>query len=170
MDTSMFDFAPMQMFDNGIGYNMPVVDSLNSPLYPIQCDDIGMMDIYTFPPKLINTQVNIPTLAPVTDIFGNTRMINPMDVDIMSGMPSSEFSYSWADALQERNQAKLNDSSALEHERDLAVDKYHDAMNSGNYEEALKWEQIANSHQQEIYNLWDTPQYGLPAVAPGIDD
>lgn len=164
-----FPTMDVSLDDALLKFNMPSYDSSSVLSQPTT----NYIDPFSFDYSGIqNTDWISPmgNLQPVTDIFGNTRMVNPMDVDIMSGMPSSEFSHSWAYALQERNQAKLNDSSALEHERDLAVDKYHDAMNSGNYEEALKWEHIANSHQQEIYNLSDTPQYGLPAVAPGIDD
>ena len=110
-------------------------------------------------------------LQPVTDMFGNTHMANPMDVDFMSGLPTNAFSHSMADALHEQNKAKLEQNDTLVHERDLAVENYHHAMDCGNYEEALKWEQIANTHQQEIYDLWDTPNYsGQPAVAPGLED
>lgn len=170
MDTSMFDFDSMQMFDNGIGYNMPAVDPLNSPLYPIQCDDIDMMDIYTFHPQPINMQMDIPTLAPVTDIFGFTRVCDPMSVDIMSGLPADAFPQTTSQVMHEQNQAKLEESSNLHKEMDIAVDKYHDAMRTGDYEEALKWERIANDRQSSLYDLWDTPRYTSgPAKAPGID-
>ena len=65
-------------------------------------------------------------------------------------------------------QAKLDESSSIERARDTAVDNYNDAKRSGNVEEMLKWETIANDRQQDLYNLWDTTQYGLPAKAPGI--
>lgn len=65
-------------------------------------------------------------------------------------------------------QLKLDESNSIERERDTAVENYNDAKRSGNYEEMLKWETIANDRQQDLYNLWDTPQYGLPAKAPGI--
>lgn len=113
----------------------------------------------------------IGDFQPVTDMFGETHFANPMEVDIMSGLPPSEFPHTLADAMHEQNIAKLEQNDALTHERDLAVENYHKAMDAGNFDEALKWENIANSHQQDLYNLWDTPNYdGLPAVAPGIDD
>lgn len=65
-------------------------------------------------------------------------------------------------------QQKLDKSDFIERERDTAVEKYNDAKSAGNYEEMLKWETIANDKQQDLYYLWDTPQYGLPAKAPGI--
>lgn len=108
-------------------------------------------------------------MQPITDIFGVTRFVNPMDVDIMSGIPSWEFDHSMADAMHEQNRAKLDKSYTIEQERDLAVENYHRAQDCGDYDEMIKWQNIANSHQQDLYNLWDTPQYGLPAVAPGID-
>lgn len=65
-------------------------------------------------------------------------------------------------------QAKLDESNSIERERDTAVENYNDAKRSGNYDEMLKWETIANERQQDLYYLWDTPQYGLPSKAPGI--
>lgn len=65
-------------------------------------------------------------------------------------------------------QQKLDKSDFIERERDTAVEKYNDAKSAGDYEEMLKWETIANDKQQDLYYLWDTPQYGLPAKAPGI--
>lgn len=66
-------------------------------------------------------------------------------------------------------QQKLDKSNSIERERDTAVEKYNDAKRSGDYDEMLKWETIANDRQQDLYYLWDTPQYGLPAKAPGIN-
>ncbi len=34
--------------------------------------------------------------------------------------------------------------------------KYYEAMRLGDYEEALKWKNIINSYQQELYNFGDT--------------
>jgi len=49
--------------------------------------------------------------------------------------------------------------------------KYYDAVRSGDYEEALKWKNILNTHNQESYNFCDTSNYcGLPAVTPCIND
>lgn len=65
-------------------------------------------------------------------------------------------------------QQKLDKSDTIERERDTAVEKYNDAKRAGDFDEMLKWETIANDRQQDLYYLWDTPQYGLPAKAPGI--
>lgn len=168
MDTSMFDFSSMQMLDN-FGYNLPVLDPLSTPLYPVPFDDIDMMDIYTFHPKPINMQMMGSSLAPVTDIFGFTRVCDPMSVDIMSGLPANAFPQTTAQVMHEQNCAKLEESFNLEHERDIAVEKYHDAIHSGDYDEALKWERMANDRQESLYNLWDTPRYSTgPVKAPGL--
>lgn len=169
MDTLMFDFASMQEFNGSFGFDMPAIDPLSTPLYPMPYDEIDMIDIYAFHPQPINMQMTVPALAPVTDIFGFTRVCDPMSVDIMSGLPADAFPQTTAQVMHEQNHAKLEEHSALEHERDLAVERQNDAMRNKDYEEALKWENIANSRQQDIYNLWDTPNYsGLPAKAPGI--
>ena len=149
----------MPSFDPTLTLSMPETNSID----PFTFDYIGIQDLGWLGP--------MGGVQPVTDIFGDTHLVNPMDVDIMSGLPAQAFSPSVADAMHEQNQAKLDQSNTLEQERDLAVENYHKAMNSGDYEEALKWENIANSHQQDLYNLWDTPNYsGLPPVAPGIED
>lgn len=64
---------------------------------------------------------------------------------------------------------KLDESEALESQRDIAVEHYQDAKNSGDIEEMLKWEAEANKRQGDLYNLWDTTTYGLDPKAPGID-
>ena len=166
----MFDLTSIEYYSSGFGFNMPALDSLNEPLYPMASDDIDMMDIYTFHPQPINMQMDISTLAPVTDIFGYTRFCDPMSVDIMSGLPADAFPQTTSQIMHEQNQAKLEESSNLHEEMDIAVDKYHDAMRTGDYEEALKWERIANDRQYSLYDLWDTPRYTPgPAKAPGID-
>lgn len=72
------------------------------------------------------------------------------------------------DSEPSMTQQKLDKSDTIERERDNAVEKYNDAKRAGDYDEMLKWETIANDRQQDLYYLWDTPQYGLPAKAPGI--
>lgn len=72
------------------------------------------------------------------------------------------------DSEPSMTQQKLDKSDSIERERDTAVEKYNDAKRAGDYDEMLKWETIANDRQQDLYYLWDTPQYGLPAKAPGI--
>ena len=169
MDT-LNDFTLMQEFDNDLGFGMPAIDPLNTPLYPMSYDDIDMNEINTFHPQPVNMQMMEPTMMPVTDIFGVTRVCDPMSVDIMSGLPADAFPQTTSQVMHEQNQAKLEESSNLHKEMDIAVDKYHDAMRSGDYEEALKWERIANDRQSSLYDLWDTPRYAPgPAKAPGID-
>lgn len=113
--------------------------------------------------------MDIPMMVPVTDMFGFTRFCDPLSVDLMSGLPAESFSHSMADAIHEQNHAKLEESSNLHKEMDIAVDKYHDAICSGDYDEALKWERIANDRQSSLYNLWDTPRYSSgPVRAPGL--
>ena len=73
------------------------------------------------------------------------------------------------DSEPSMTQQKLDKSDSIERERDTAVEKYNDAKRAGDYDEMLKWETIANDCQQDLYYLWDTPQYGLPAKAPGIN-
>ena len=103
-------------------------------------------------------------MIPVTDMFGFTRFCDPMSVDIMSGLPANAFSHSMADAIHEQNHTKLEESANLHKEMDIAVDKYHDAIRYGDYDEALKWERIANDRQSSLYNLWDTPRYSSGPV------
>lgn len=163
MNTTMFDFSSMQIPDN-IGYNLPALDPISTPLYPMPLDDIDMMDIYAFHPHPTNMQAMDSTLAPVTDIFGFTRVCDPMTIDIMSGLPSDAFPKTSVQVMHEQNHAKLEESSHLEHERDIAIDKYHDAMRRGDYDEALKWERMVNDRQSSLYDLWDTPRYTESSV------
>lgn len=76
---------------------------------------------------------------------------------------------SWADAQHEMNVKKLNESDELEAARDLAVKHYEDAKHAGDIDEMLKWENVANKKQEEIYNLWNIPRYTPNVKAPGID-
>lgn len=169
MDTTTFDFTSIEEYNNGYGFDMPAIDPLNTPLDSMSFDDIDTMDIYTFHPQSLNSGMITPTLMPVTDIFGFTRVCDPMSVDIMSGLPADAFPQTTAQIMHEQNQAKLEESSNLNKEMDIAVDKYHDAIRSGDYEEALKWERIANDKQSSLYDLWDTPRYSPgPARAPGL--
>lgn len=119
-------------------------------------------------------------LSEVTDIFGGTHICDPMEVDIMSGLPAGSlggsqpsgvgdynpsFTGSGADSLE---QMKLDQSYELESQRDAAVDNYNDAKARGDIDEMVKWEAKANDLQGDIYTLWDTTTYGLPPKAPGI--
>ncbi len=127
-----------------------------------------------------------PTYAPiegtnlceVTDIFGGTHICDPMDVDIMSGLPSSSFggvtpnidnapSFIGGE-VESYDQMRLDKSNEIEAMRDTAVEHYKDAKASGNLEEMLKWEVEANKQQGRLYDHWGTPTYGLPPKAPGI--
>ena len=165
-----FPSMDMSFNDALFQFNMPPFDPTLASSMPAT----NYIDPFTFDYSDIQTldwMGPMGDVQPVTDMLGNTHLANPMDVDIMSGLHADDFSHSMADVMWEQNQMKLNQNDTLVHERDLAVDNYHKAMDSGSYEEALKWENIANSHQQESHDLWDTPSYsGTPAVAPGIDD
>ena len=48
--------------------------------------------------------------------------------------------------------------------------KYYDAMRAGEYDEALKWKNILNSHHQELYILRDTQNCNSFSDIPDIDD
>ena len=163
---SMFDFDSMQ--SNIFGNNLPFLDPLSTPLYPMPCDNNDMMDIYTFNPHPINMQIMDDNLAPVTDVFGFTSLYDPMSVDVMSGLPADAFPQTTAEVMHEQNQVKLDKNDTLVHERDLAVENYHKAMDSGDYEEALKWENIANDRQSSLFDLWDTPRYSPYLRVPGL--
>lgn len=154
---STFSYAP------AAGLTGPFIDPfLSMPDFtfaPSMPSDFGTFTPMPFAPNMYGYD---------TDMFGFPFFGDMMDVDIMSGIPSSQFDHSWADVQLEHDRAILDESSQLESERDLAVDRYHDAIDSGDYEEALRWETIANDRQQDIYDLFDTPQFGLPARAPGL--
>lgn len=163
-----FPTMDMSFNDALFKFNMPPYDpTLSMPttnyIDPFSFDYSGIQNTNWITP--------IGGFQPLQDMFGNTHMANPMEVDFMSGLPKDTFSQSMADAMSEQRQMKIEKNDALVKERDLAVDKYREAMDSGNYEDALKWENIANTYQQELYNLWDTPNYsGQPAEAPGIEE
>lgn len=135
-----------------------------------------------------NIPTNIPDLnglgmsgqTMMTDIFGQTHFCDPMDVDIMSGIPSSEFHHSGMDSdssfepsfegsdVKSYDQMKLDKSEEIEAMRDTAVEHYKDAKAAGDIDEMLKWEAEANKQQGRLYDHWGTPTYGLPPKAPGI--
>lgn len=122
--------------------------------------------------------MDMPMGQPVLDMFGNPHFVNPMDVDIMSGLPSSEFhcqptttasSPSFTgDSCESYDQMRLDKGNEIEAMRDAAVEHYKDAKASGNIDEMLKWEAEANKQQGRLYDHWGTPTYGLPPKAPGI--
>ena len=151
-----FDLPP---FDPTLAMSMPATNYID----PFTFNYSGIQNLNWIEP--------MGGFQPVTDMFGNTHFANPMEVDLMSGLPASAFSNNMAAAMHEQNQAKLEQSNALEQKMNSAVDNYHKAMDSGDFEKALEWEHLANSCQQELYNLWDTPNYsGNPVVAPGIEE
>lgn len=117
-------------------------------------------------------------LCEVTDIFGSTHICDPLDVDIMSGLPCDSFggiftsenshpSFTGTE-VESYDQIKLDKSNEIEAMRDTAVEHYKDAKASGNIDEMLKWEAEANKQQGRLYDHWGTPTYGLPPKAPGI--
>ena len=151
-----FDLPP---FDPTLAMSMPATNYID----PFTFNYSGIQNLNWIEP--------MGGFQPVTDMFGNTHFANPMEVDLMSGLPASAFSNNMAAAMHEQNQAKLEQSNALEQKMNSAVDNYHKAMDSGDFEKALEWEHLANSCQQELYKLWGTPNYsGNPVVAPGIEE
>jgi len=122
----------------------------------------------------------------VTDIFGGQHHYTSMEqanicTDVMSGMPTSNFQSNPISMPNNENDTsdvdnrsveriKLDRSEELEHERDSAVEKYHNAINRNDYEEALEWENIARDKEEAIRTLWDTPRYTSdPVKVQGID-
>lgn len=149
--------------------------------------DDGLMDeIHVDEPQLphiadhpIIDPIPGTNLANVTDIFGGTHVCDPMDVDIMSGLPSGSFgmpatvdhsepSFEGSDHVESLEQMKLEKSDEIESMRDTAVEHYKDAKARGDIDEMLKWEAEANKQQGRLYDHWGTPTYGLPPKAPGI--
>jgi len=125
----------------------------------------------------IDQSLNIGGMPPVIDMFGTPHYVDPMDVDIMSGLPSSSFtpinvpsspSFTGSEPVQSYEQWKLDQGNEIEGMRDTAVQHYNDAKARGDVEEMLKWETEANKQQGRLYNHWGTPTYGLPPKAPGI--
>lgn len=160
------DFMKMQdiMKQDIMGATLPQVDMevINAPV----AGHIGFAD-------------SMPMIQPpVIDMFGNPHFVDPLDVDIMSGLPSSEFhcqpvstgtepSFTGA-TCESYNQMRLDKGNEIEAMRDTAVQHYKDAKAAGNIEEMLKWEAEANKQQGRLYDHWGTPAYGLPPKAPGI--
>lgn len=115
----------------------------------------------------------IDNYAPVVDMFGNPHFVDPMDVDIMSGLPTSSFhisqpSFTGSESVESFDQWKLDKGNEIESMRDTAVEHYNDAKARGDIDEMLKWEAEANKQQGRLYDHWGTPTYGLPPKAPGI--
>lgn len=130
-----------------------------------------------WPVRLEPPVVNVEMITSL-DIF-NPHFVNPMDVDIMSGIPSSEFHANApivgtspsveGSEVESYDQMRLDKGNEIEAMRDAAVEHYKDAKASGNIDEMLKWEAEANKQQGRLYDHWGTPTYGLPPKAPGID-
>lgn len=118
-------------------------------------------------------------VMPMVDMFGNQHFVNPMEVDIMSGLPAgslsplpspaSETSFTGSEPCKSYDQMRLDKGNEIEAMRDTAVRHYRDAKDSGNIEDMLKWEAEANKQQGRLYDHWGTPTYGLSPKAPGID-
>lgn len=112
-------------------------------------------------------------IEPVVDMFGNPHFVDPMDVDIMSGLPSSSFhvsrpTFTGSEPAENYDQWRLDKGNEIEAMRDTAVEHYKDAKARGDIDEMLKWEAEANKQQGRLYDHWGTPTYGLPPKAPGI--
>lgn len=143
--------------------------------------DMSVLDPLNMPinsPVTLGTDV-MPSCQPVIDMFGNPHFVNPMDVDIMSGLPSSEFQCQptmdqsspsfTGEPCKSYDQMRLDKGNEIEAMRDTAVQHYKDAKAAGDIDEMLKWEAEANKQQGRLYDHWGTPTYGLPPKAPGIN-
>lgn len=163
----------MELFDDFMDMDdLASQDLMSSSLPSIDSDELSL-DIN--PMEMGSTSKRIP----VVDMFGNTHLADPMDVDIMSGLPSSEFHSSLidgqsnpsftGDSCQSYDQMQLDKGNEIEAMRDTAVEHYQDAKARGDIDEMLKWETEANKQQGKLYDHWKTPTYGLPPKAPGIN-
>lgn len=78
----------------------------------------------------------------------------------------------YEEAEKERRKEQQRQEAIDQAVRDYAnyAKKYYDAMRAGNDDEALKWKNILNSHQQELYSLRDTLNYSELPAAPDIND
>ena len=94
-----FDLPP---FDPTLAMSMPTTNYID----PFTFNYSGIQNLNWIEP--------MGGFQPVTDMFGNTHFANPMEVDLMSGLPASAFSNNMAAAMHEQNQAKLEQSNALE--------------------------------------------------------
>lgn len=165
------DWDPMQDYDP---YAPHIYENLNSlmnaqrqynemlsssPLLMTN-PDADIMSADMFPNKLSPEMANAMGVISDQDL-AFLDMIGPKHGE------TSDLQHIESEPSMERQ--KLDKSEFIERERDTAVEKYNDAKRAGDYEEMLKWETIANDKQQDLYYLWDTPQYGLPAKAPGIN-
>lgn len=114
------------------------------------------------------------SMVPAIDMFGIPHFIDPMSVDIMSGLPSNSFHINQTpsteyEPAESYDQWRLNKGEEIEAMRDAAVAHYNDAKSRGDIDEMLKWETEANKQQGRLYDHWGTPTYGLPPKAPGIN-
>lgn len=119
------------------------------------------------------TPLSMAGMTPVIDMFGNPHFVDPMDVDIVSGLPTSSFhisqpTFTGSEPAESYDQWRLDKGNEIEAMRDTAVEHYKDAKACGDIEEMLKWEAEANKQQGRLYDHWGTPTYGLPPKAPGI--
>lgn len=164
------DFAKM--------HNIISQDIMASFLPQVDTNMLDQLNLTTAPQVTLGTDV-MPSCQPVFDMFGNPHFVDPMDVDIMSGLPSSEFhcqptmeqsSPSFTrEPCKSYNQMRLDKGNEIEAMRDTAVQHYKDAKAAGDIDEMLKWEAEANKQQGRLYDHWGTPTYGLPPKAPGIN-
>lgn len=141
----------------------------------IMSSTLPQVDLSAFSP--IDPSLEFGGMAPMVDMFGTPHFVDPMDVDIMSGLPSSSFtpvngssapSFTGSVPVETFDQWKLDKGNEIEAMRDTAVQHYNDAKARGDIDEMLKWESEANKQQGRLYDHWGTPTYGLPPKAPGI--
>lgn len=155
-------------------FGMSALSPFQTPLLPPMDPFVGL----DFEDQLFNQGLSM-----TVDMFGQTHYGDMANVDMMSGLPASDFHPIPAQATttscghtesgdttdnRSLDRMKLDRNDEIIAERDLAVEKYHSAIDRHDYDEALRWERLANSKQGELYTLWDTPTYGVPPKAPGL--
>ena len=169
-------------FDNDP--TIPNFVSQDSSLSSLPQNDMDMgifspLNIPTAPEVAIASNI-IPTSTPPDNWLGNPLNVNPMDVDIMSGLPLSGFHThipqgaidpnSTGDPCKSYEQMHLDKCEEIESMRDTAVQHYNEAKANGDIDGMMKWEAEANKQQGNLYEHLGTTTYGLPPKAPGINN
>ncbi len=169
--TNFEDFMAM----NPNVFNKDFVNMHNAMHQDIMSSTFSEVDMLGFAP--IDYSLNMGDIPPVIDIFGTPHFVDPIDVDIMSGLPLGSFtpinvssspSFAGSEPVQSYEQWKLDQGNEIEAMRDTAVQHYNEAKSRGDFEDMLKWESEANKQQGRLYDHWGTPTYGLPPKAPNI--
>ena len=155
-------FPSMEMsFNDALSqFNLPPFD----PVLTLSLPTTNYIDPFSFNYLAIrNLDWVSPTggILPVTDVLSDALLANPTSVYYTSGLPTDDFSYLSTDEMSEQNQTNQHQNYTLESNSVLVEDK---AMDNDSYEEPQKWENVSNPQQQEMHNLWDTPNYDEPSA------